>query len=58
MIAVSHNTINPRRSMIVPQAITRNRPRQESESKAPKSGIKLDPAFHKNIMIAAVEGSA
>ncbi|RDX99415.1 hypothetical protein CR513_17543, partial [Mucuna pruriens] len=44
-------------SMIVPNAITRNRPRQESERKAPKMGKKLDKAFHRNIIIAPVAGS-
>lgn len=43
--------------MIIPYAMTRNRPRQESERKAPKRGIKLETAFHRNIMMAAVEGS-
>ena len=43
--------------MTIPHAITRNRPRQESERKAPKMGIKLDMAFHRNIMIAPVAGS-
>jgi len=45
------------RSMIVPREITRNRPSQESEMKAPKMGIKLDMAFHRNTIIAAVAGS-
>ena len=43
--------------MIVPREITRNRPSQESEMKAPKMGIKLDMAFHRNTIIAAVAGS-
>jgi len=43
--------------MTIPRAITRNRPSQESERKAPKMGKKLDKAFHRNIIIAPVAGS-
>jgi len=45
------------RSMMVPRAITRNRPSQESETKAPIMGIKLDKAFHRNTIMAPVAGS-
>jgi len=45
------------RSMIVPRAITRYRPNQESERKAPKMGTKLDMAFHRKTIIAPVAGS-
>lgn len=43
--------------MSVADAITRYLPRYESERKAPKKGIKLEKAFHRKMIMAAVAGS-